>query len=68
MIFMQILGMLVYNLRNDLQCSSLRYVRKVDIIDVFFDNLECDMVYGNYYNFSIYNVLFFRSRQYDKIN
>lgn len=60
MIFMQILGMLVYNLRNDLFCSSLRYVRKVYIIDVLFDNLEYDMIYGKYYicNFSIYIFLF----------
>lgn len=56
--------MLVYNLRNDLFCSSLRYVRKVYIIDVLFDNLECDMVYGKYYicNFSIYIFLFYRNR------
>lgn len=63
---MQASGMLAYNSRNDLQCSSLRHVRKVDIIDVPFDNWECDTVYGKYYSLSIHNPPSPRSRQYDK--
>lgn len=69
MIFMQTSGMLAYNSRNDLLCSSPRHVRKVDIIEVPFDNLECDTVYGKYYtcNLSIHTFPSYRNRQYDKI-
>uniref|UniRef100_A0A8W8IWC9 Uncharacterized protein n=1 Tax=Magallana gigas TaxID=29159 RepID=A0A8W8IWC9_MAGGI len=34
--------MLAYNSRNDLLCSDPRHVRKVDITEVPFENLECD--------------------------